>query len=232
MCRNRKAIIAALSVALILGVGFVACYSTQYELIFINKSSNTGDACVYQHDPDMETYDVMSLAWFAKGAAPTTTVIFHWTIDYSFVWDETGDLVPGVVFEASQMWGADPYGVNGVRLTMAAPDIYTFADLKMQGEEGNLYIYGDRSLPVKEAAVGIGMAGAPYVVRLAQPNWEWVYTPKPMYWITFGSFEPGEVLDIESISNKHVIHFDRGVTSMTAIFNYDNTWDVFKTPGN
>jgi len=57
-----------------------------------------------------------------------------------------------------------------------------------------------------------------------------VYTPKPMYWITFGSFEPGEVLDIESISTKKPIHFERGVYSMTAILNWDNTWTVFQTP--
>jgi len=226
-----KLVIAALSVTLVLVVGFVGCYGTQYELIFINNSSNIGDSCVYQHDPDMDEYDVMSLAWFSKGSTPTTTVSFQWTIDYCFVWDEVGELVPGVIFEASQMWDADPTRNNCVTLThLGDPNAYTFEDLEMCGEEGNLYIHGSRSLPVKEAAVGIGMAGAPYAVRPAQPNWEWVYTPKPMYWITFGSFEPGEVLDIESISTKKPIHFERGVYSMTAILNWDNTWTVFQTP--
>jgi hypothetical protein len=230
MNRNTRAVIAALSVVLILAAACLACDAAQYELVFINNSSNSGDACVYQYDPDMDAYDVMSLAWFSKGTAPTTTLRFYWTIDYSFVWDEVGELSPGVVFQASQMWPADPTGDNCITLTyLDDPNAYTFKDLGPCGEIGNLYIHGDRSVPVKDAAVGIGMSGAPYVVRPAQSNWQWVYTPKPMYWITLGTFEAGEILDIESISTKQAIHFDRGIYSMTVTLNHDNTWTVEET---
>jgi hypothetical protein len=231
MYRNIKPVIAVLCVLLTLVVASAACYGTEYTLIFRNDSSNTGDACVYQHDPDMDVQDVMSLAWFAKGAAPTTTITFNWTIDYCFAWDEIGELVPGVIFEAAQIWDADPRGDNCVTLSMLEGGIYTFSDLKHCGYDGNLYIYGDRSLPVRQAAVGIGMAGAATHVAPAQPNWLWVYTPKPLYlyWITFGTFEPGEILDVDSITHKAPVHFPPNVYSMTATLNEDNTWTVQET---
>jgi rhizosphere induced protein len=233
MHRNTKTVVALSSALLILAAGLVTCFGTEYTLIFKNESSNTADACVYQHDPDMEAYDIMTLAWFAKGAAPTTTLTFNWTIDYCFVWSEQGNLGHGVVFEASQIWDADPSGKNSVTLKLSEEgpeDVYTFTGLRTSGENGNLYIWGDKTLPVKQAVVGIGMSGAATHVQKAQPNWEWVYTPKPIYWITFGNFEPGEVLDVESISNKLRVHFERGVYSMTVVLHKDNTWSVYPTP--
>ncbi len=229
MNRSMQAVRAALGVLLIVSVAFALCYGTEYTLIFKNESSNLGDVCVYQHDPDMAVQDVMSLAWFAKGAAPTTTVTFTWSIDYCFVWDETGVLKPGVVFEAAQVWDADLQNLNCVTLTVPKDGIYTFTDLKHCGNAGNLYIFGDRTVPVRQAAVGIGMAGKPTHVAPAQPNFEWVYTPKPLYWITFGDFEPGVILDVETISLKAAIHFPPNVYSMTAILNADNTWTIQPT---
>lgn len=229
MSRSMRAVSTALSVLLVLAAALAACYGTEYTLIFRNESSNTGDACVYQYDPDMEVQDVMSLAWFAKGAAPTTILVFTWTIDYCFAWSEIGELVPGVIFEASQIWDADLATTNQVTLKMIDGEIYTFADQCPGSYSGNLYILGDKTLPVREASVGIGMAGAPTYVAPAQPNWEWIYTPKPLYWITFGTFDPGEVLDVESISHKARVHFPPNVYSMTAILNWDNTWTVTPT---
>lgn len=214
---------------MILAVALVACYGTEYTLIFKNESTNIGNACVYQHDPDMDAQDVMSLAWFAKGAAPSTVITFAWTANYCFVWSETGDLSPGVIFAASQIWDADLEASNHVTFMMLDGDVYTFADQRAGKHVGDLYIIGDKTLPVKEATVGIGMAGIPTHVAPAQPNWEWVYTSKPRYWITFGTFEPGQILDAESISHKEEIAFDPGVFSMTAILHYDNTWTVGPT---
>ena len=229
MYRNRKALIAVLSVVLLAIAGLVSCYGTDYTLIFKNESSNTGDACVYQTDPDMDIQDVMSLAWFAKGAAPTTTLKFDWTIDYCFAWSEVGELIPGVIFEATQIWDADLVTSNQVTLKMLPGDIYTFVGQQAGKYPGNLYIFGDSSLPIKNTAVGIGMSGSPTYVMRAQPNWSWIYTPKPLYWITFGTFEPGEILDVESISNKAAIHFPANIYSMTAVLKPDNTWEVYPT---
>jgi len=229
MKRTTRARYAALAAMLLLVLGTVVCLADEYTVVFKNHSTMVGDVCIYQHEPDMAVHNVMSLAWFSKGAAPTTTISFTWSIDYCFAWDEIGELVPGVVFEADQIWDADLKTHNQITLTTIHGDIYTFADQTEGKYSGNLYILGDVSVVSNQVAVGIGMSGKPTHVAPAQPNWEWVYTPKPTYWITFGTFEEGEVLDIESISSFAKIQFPPNVYSMTAVLQPDNTWRVFPT---
>ena len=225
-----RAIITVTATILALTMSMIACNAVELTLVFINNSSNAGDACVYQYDPDMDVQDVMSLAWFAKGAAPTTTFRFRWTLDYCFVWAETGRLAPGLTFKAEQVWEADLETANRITFKRIHDRMYTFAEQQAGPNEGSLYILGDRTLPVREALVGIGMAGAPIYVVPALPNTAWIFTPRPHYWITFGTFEPGEVLNVESISDRaEDIVFPDSVFSMTAILNRDYTWTILPT---
>lgn len=201
---------------------------TQYSLEFINNSSNSWDVCVYQDDPNIGIPNVMSLAWFTKRVAPTTTVTFTWGIDYNFVWSETGELKPGITFKASQTWAADPAGNNQITLTHdgTANGAYTFSNLTTGPQKGNLYITQDNKIPLKQASTGIGMSGKGTFVCQSQPNINLIFTPHPRYWITFGQFQPGEVLDIESITNKAEIDFPPNIYTMQAILQADNTWTV------
>jgi len=201
---------------------------TQYTLRFINNSQNTAVACVYQTDPDIGVPNVMSLAWFAKGAAPTTHVAFTWQIDYCFVWSEVGTLAPGVMFDASQAWDADLLASNQVSFTCQG-GVYTFANQQAGPSPGSLTILEDSTLPANQAAVGIGVSKKPAYVVQAQPNWNLTFRPKPRYFITFGTFLEGEVLDVQSISHKAEVRFPPNVYSMTAILNPDNTWNVKPT---
>jgi hypothetical protein len=195
-----------------------------YTLNFLNNSSNAGDVCVYQTDPDIGVPNVMSLAWFSEFNHPTTQVQFQWQIDYSFVWGQTGQLLPGVLFSASQAWPADLQNTNQVTLTYERA--YTFANQTFGPHDGTLYITEDRTLPLKDASVGIGMSGAGTFVVQAEPNLNLLFTPHPRYWITFGDFTPGEVLDTESITNVAEIVFPPNIFTMSAVLNKDNTWTV------
>lgn len=202
---------------------------TTYSLIFQNNSSNTWTACVYQKAPDLATQDVMSLAWFAKGAAPTTNIVFDWQVNYAFVWSETGPLIPGVMFAASQTWPADPDGHNNQVTLTDANGVFTFANQTAGPAEGSLYIVQDGTIPENTAAVGIAMSGAGTFVVGAEPNIQAMFTPTPNYWITFGEYTQGEVIDIEQITNSAQILYPPNVTSMTAILNADNTWTIRPT---
>ncbi len=204
-----------------------ALAGVQYTLVFKNNSSNLGDACVYQTAPPSSP-NVMSLAWFSKTAYPTTTVKFNWSIDYSFVWSETGLLVPGVLFTASQVWAADLTTTNQVTFTKEN-NAYRFKDQTQGPNAGSLLIKETNTIPLNQASVGIGMSGAGTFVQQAQPNWNLTFTPKPRYWITFGSFIAGEVLDVQSISNPAEIAFPANVYSMTATLNADNSWTIEPT---
>jgi hypothetical protein len=203
--------------------------ATNYSLIFQNNSINLGTACVYQKPPNLGTQDVMALAWFAQEAAPTTNIKFSWQIDYAFVWAETGPLIPGVMFSASQTWPADPAGSNNQVTLTDTQGAFTFTDQTAGPQQGNLYIEQDGSIPENTASVGIAMSGAGTFVVAAEPNIQAVFTPTPNYWITFGQYTQGEVMSIETITSSANIAFPPNVFSMTAILGEDNKWTVVPT---
>ncbi|WP_309112228.1 hypothetical protein [Saccharothrix sp.] len=212
---------------------------TQYTLRVVNDSTNLTDMCVYQQDPNIGAPNVMSLAWFTKPAYPTTTVVFRWTIDYSFIWSETGQLKPGVFFDASQIWPADPsiIGVaserkagNQIGFSHPSEGAYTFTSTPTaNAQRGTLYIDENATIPLKEASVGIGMSGSGTFATQAQPNIHLSFTPHPTYWLTAGTYQQGEVLDVQSITNPVEIHFPPNVYSMTATLHEDNSWTVDQT---
>jgi hypothetical protein len=207
-----------------------AANAMQYSILFVNNSGNAGSACVYQQNPNAGDPNVMSLAWFAKYAFPTTKISFQWTVDYDFIWSQTGTLVPGIIFMASQVWPADLSTANLVTLTCVG-GAYTFKNQTAGPTPGNLYINQDETIPPKQAAVGIGMSGAGTFAVQAQPNWNLTFTPPavPQYWITFGNFTQGEVIDTAGLTNAVQIQFPVNTYSMTATLNADNTWTVQPT---
>ena len=200
----------------------------QYTVNFLNKSTNPGSACVYQEDPNLGVENVMSLAWFSMYAFPTTSILFQWTIDYSFVWGQTGQLVPGVQFNAAQTWSADLSNTNQVTLDYLS-NAYTFENQTKGPAPGSLTVSETAAVPLKQASVGIGMSGAGTFVVQAQPNLSLKFTPHPRYWITFGTFRQGQVLDITQITGAQEIDFPPGVYSMAAILNADNSWTIQPT---
>jgi len=208
---------------------------TQYTLRVINNSKSFWDMCVYQMDPDLAAKGAMSLAWFSKPAYSTTTVKFNWSIDYSFTWSETGELVPGVFFDATQVWPADPSTVGVSTATAAGNQIgftypgraFNFTSTPTPGAKaGSLYIKEDGSIPEGRASVGIGMSGAGTFAFQGMPNVTMNLTPHPVYYLVAGSYVQGEVLDIATMTDAVSIQFPDNVYSMTATLSSVNTWSV------
>lgn len=203
---------------------------SQYQLYFVNNSTISGSACVYQQDPNIGMPNVMSLAWFAKAANPNTSLLFQWNIDYNFVWSETGVLTPGVIFMAAEKVGANLKDQNLIEFTKEN-DAFTFKKPPKKGTtSGTLFIDQDDTIPSKMASVGVGMSGKGTFVVESQPSVLAKFTPHPQYWITFGTYQLGQVMDVETIVDKSAqIEFPPAVSTMTATLNKDNTWTV--TPG-
>lgn len=200
----------------------------EYKLNFKNNSTQKGNVCLYQTDPDLGVHDVMSLAWFSKSACPTTSLEFKWNVNYCYTWSRQGELLPGIIFKASQIWQADLTNKNAVDFTKdSSIDAYTFENQTTGSEDGNLYIYEKRNVGANECAVGIGMSGSGTFVVNSQPNMQLQFTPHPKYWITFGSFEQGEVLDIEKITaTAQELAFPINKYSLDVVLNEDNTWTI------
>jgi hypothetical protein len=202
-----------------------------YALTVINKSTMAGNACVFQTSPDESDPGILSLAWFSKYVFPTTKVAFSWQIDYNFVWAQTGQLMPGVQFTASQDPEANLSTTNQITLMYDPVNkAYTFGAQGTGPKKDNLYILGDRTIPsISDVAVGIGMSGSGTFAVQARPNIQHTFTPHPKYWLVFGKFTQGEVLDIGEITDAVEINFHPGVYSMTAVLELDNTWSIKPT---
>lgn len=199
--------------------------ATNYSINFYNNSTMPGNICVYQQDPDVTNPYVMSLAWFTKLTNPGTKASFTWGISYSFVWDETGQLIPGVIFDASQTLPASLLNNNSITLSKA-DGAYQFTNQASTSNTGTLYVNNEFTVPPLEASVGIGMSGAGTFVKQAQPNMTFDFTPHPEYWVTFGDFVKGEVLDITEITNNAPVIFPPNVYAMDVILDQSNRWTI------
>jgi hypothetical protein len=170
-----------------------------------------------------------SLAWFSKYTYPTTTEKFDWKIEYNFVWSETGILDTGVIFFPSQTWKADLSTKN--KITLTYEKAFTFKDQTQGPNQDKLYIWNDGTIPPQKASVGIGIDGKSVFAVQAQYNMDVIFTPKPpKYWVAFGNYKEGQVLDIKEMSIVKEIVFPNNIFSMTAILKPDHTWNVMSTP--
>ncbi len=199
--------------------------STHYNITVVNNSTQSGTFMVFQKDPAASTPNLMSLAWMTKGAHPNTQVSFDWTLDYNFVWDETGELVPGLTVDASQVVPANPMSSNSIKLTHDEYG-FSFTDAANTAQPGSLLIQEDATIPPNVASVGIGMSGSGTFLVQAQPNMNLVFTPHPEYWVAFGNFEQGEVLEVEEITNAVQVNFPPNTYHAKVTLNPDNTFSV------
>jgi rhizosphere induced protein len=199
-----------------------------YTVHFVNNSSIIGSFCVFQQVPEMSYANVFALAWFSKFANPGTRVSFSWSLDYCFFWDDTGELVPGITFDDSEILAAGLTENNSVTLTKSDGG-YQFIDQKTAGNAGSLTILTDTTIPANQASVGIGMSGAGTFAIQAEPNINYTFTPHPAYWVAFGNFAEGEVLDTTNLANTAQVIFPANIYAMNVTLNPDSTWTITQT---
>lgn len=199
--------------------------SFQYSLTIVNHASHSAYFMVFQNDPGSFDPNAKALAWFSKfsNPAPTATVKFTWTVDWGFSWAETGKLERGVVFEASEKADIGP-GKNMIALDYNGA--YIFANQTAGPDPNRFYIAESKDIPVaSEASVGITMSGSTVYAAQAMPNYNITASPHPVYYVAYGEYLPGEVIDVSSINNPLALPYDTGVYSLSTVLNPDNSWD-------
>lgn len=205
---------------------------TQYSILFQNNTDQAAYAMVFQKYPTSGHPEVLSLAWLCKYAYPGTNVQFSWKDEYDFIWAQTGKLGPGVICMASQSLPIGP-GRNKVTLTFdSAHGAYHFVDQREGDQPGTFSILADQTVPFQMVGVGIGMSGASLLATQASPNMTYIFSAPGRdseYWIAFGNYVKGEVLDISSTENAAQVSFPTNIYSMTAILNQDSTWSIQPT---
>jgi rhizosphere induced protein len=200
---------------------------TQYSLTCVNNSSLPGSFAVFQKAPPTTMPgNVFSLAWFARPAHPGTSVTFQWGVDYSFVWSETGILRPGIKFKAAQAIPADPDRQNQVQLTVDSVGASYFTAPTNAGSPGSLTIQQLSNVVPNRTSVGVGMSGSGTFAIQAAPNMTAVFTPHPNYWVIFGDFQTGDVMDIEDVTNAQEVTYGGSLVSRTAVLDLTNIISV------
>lgn len=212
---------------------------TTYNLTVKNESNEPWDIYTFQKNPltNLNSPALVSLAWFTKYTAPNSQAKFTWDLTYNFMWSNTGALTPGVIFEASQSFPADPYTIGPARANQAGDqatltyheeqDYFEFVDGVPIANPvpGTLYVVSDASVPNNIASVGIGMSNAGTFALPGLTNITAEFTPDPTYYVAASvRMQQGQVLE-EEVSNAVELQF-AGVTSLTATFNADHTWTV------
>jgi hypothetical protein len=196
-----------------------------YTLRIKNRSRAQHDFLCYQQGINVNTPYIYTLAWFAKPVADGVDVDFTWSIDYAFVWSEQGPPKPGIAFNAHQMVDADLQTANLINFT-DVDGAFQFVNETAAGTAGSLTIACDGTIPGGAAVVGVGMSGQGTHVVPAEPNFAAVFSVNPEYWISFGSFVPGQVIDTQTMVESEQVSFPVNVYGMTATLDSGNNWTV------
>lgn len=206
-----------------------------YSLTAVNNSANIGSVCVYQTDPGFNVMGpAFSIAWLASTAAPSTTVSFSWQQGYGFACANTGQLVPGLSFETSQIVPADLTSGNQITLSGQQDGELQLTNLRQGPRAGILFVHQDGSVPPYAGAIAFCVSGQPAFAVQASPNINIVYTPQPKYWLIFGTFQEGEVIDTAllgataqgSFTQPIRVQFPPNVYSLQATLDAQNQWTI------
>ncbi|MEO1259238.1 MAG: protein RhiA [Bacteroidota bacterium] len=201
-----------------------------YTLRCTNKSTAPWVFYVYQKMPSQPS-EIFSLAWFASPyrIGPNDQITFSWSIDYSFVWGNSGILQPGVNYDAS---GSQPASIQGTNQTTFSTDD-GFPHLSTPttgGQAGSLTVNQAGNVPNNVFATGIGMSGQGTFVQQALANTQQVYTPTPEYWIAAATQMQIGVVLAQTVSQTAKVTFPPSVFTMYATLDQNNTWSISQTP--
>jgi hypothetical protein len=83
----------------------------------------------------------------------------------------------------------------------------------------------DGSVPPNTAAIGWGMAGEPFAALAAVPSFNVIMTPRPDYWVAAGTYQKGEVLNLEEIGRTAALPF-QGRFTLNAVLDSAGNWTI------
>ena len=195
---------------------------------FRNDSSLSGAVCLFDTDPD-DAKSLPPVAWLTCYAFPTTEVEFRWEERLSFVWTSTA-MDGEAEVATSQLWPTDLATDNQVTLSYGC-GTYFFRDQTRGPQPGILYIQQDGTLPSEGARVGFGIAGRATNLLPARPNVTFALKPRSEYWIAFGHYERGVVIDPAEAPTKARLHFPPNVRTLFATLGFDNLWTIAPARG-
>jgi len=198
----------------------------QYSLTVNNQASHSAYFMVFQNDPTAWDPNALSIAWFAKFShpSPTSKIKFSWGVDWGFSWGDTGMLQAGVQFDASETFKPQGSSDNSIVLDHS-DNAYYFSKTSAGQDPDRFYIQESKNIPVNSgASVGMTMSGNTVYAVQARPNQNLTFSPHPTYYLAYGNYEEGTVIDVSTVNNPLPLVYATGVYSLSTTINADNTW--------
>jgi hypothetical protein len=87
-------------------------------------------------------------------------------------------------------------------------------------------IFTSDDIPNDEVSVGMGINGDPTLVVMATPAYTFTFFPDVRYWIAFGDFKKGQVLDLNSMSGIQELNFPANVYALDITLDVSNKWHI------
>jgi hypothetical protein len=197
----------------------------RYSVTIHNNASEAACFMVFQNDPTQWAPDAVSLAWLAKFSqpGPHSRTQFQWSADMGCSWAETGQLVPGVHFIASETY--DCIGGRNL-ITLDYNGTYMLKNPTQGFDPARFYVAESAQVPTRsQVAVGITMSASTVYAVPARPQQNLTFSPRPRYFLAYGQYEEGQVIDISTVRNPLELCFPPGVYALTTTLNADGSWD-------
>lgn len=202
--------------------------STNYSVKITNHSLVNGKMCLFQKMPDQRD-DIFSLAWLTKQCNKGSSVKFKWEIDYCATWAETGVLRPGVTFEAGASMMVDPSNTAQNSLGFTYVDGgFSFEDTGKTTPAGNIGIYPTDKIPNNKASIGVGMNGESAFATQALMNYNFIFIPKVKYYLIFGNYTQGTVMDLSASTDAFELKFPPNEFEREIELGEDNRFTYIK----
>jgi len=188
-------------------------------LTFLNNSMSAGDVCITPLD--LQAPGGHRLAWLARRSAPGNAISFQWSQDLGFAWAETGKLVPGATFSASQLIAAEARSANTITFGVSDFGVAGF-DTPTGDPSGAFTIRTRPGVPSGQFAVAIALSGSPAFAVQAVGNASYAFKAPTTFGVRFGNCMAGDVMD--DSDDFVTIPFSDSRTAVTATINPDRTF--------
>ena len=68
------------------------------------------------------------------------------------------------------------------------------------------------------------MSGSTVYAVQARPNQNLAFSPRPRYFIAYGDYQEGDVIDVSTVNNPLELAFPPGVHALTTTLHADGSW--------
>ena len=223
MRKRMRTVLLAASLLISLLLPMVA-HAGEHVLAFVNNSQHSGVVIVYQHPPNTATERAFAVAWQALSVAPASRAIFHWSTDYSVALGQSGNVAVGSHFVPRTTLRVDL--VAGVQVTVN-PSAGTLQITEQGGvEAGALNVSVLQDSTVDRSAVAVRIDGKPSLVVSTPPGVRWTYRPSSTYYVAFGHFMEGMILNTSLIPQSIAVQLEEGADEATVMLVPDGRLSI------